>query len=640
MRAQPSWSFPSNMGGLASGFNDSSMDTFKGRRLDSLIREIIQNSLDARADQNKPVVVDFQFKRVRVEGLTELSTLKEHIVEARKTAQAQKIDQAASFYEMALDRLKLKEIPFIAVHDSNTSGLTGPIKGPNGAWYALTKGAGITQKNSTGGLGSFGHGSKAPFVSSEFRTIFYLSVVNEQGVKQTRFQGKSILQSYELQDGGMTQGTGFYGNPEGCAPLINEAVPEWALSLRRHRVQDSTGTSILIPASIWGEDSFESMSITAIANFFYAIYKGALEVQIGHLERLTAENIVQKFYSYQSKQEGGFQEVDKDNILEAFNTIQTIVSPTEQGEQQIPQFGRIDWFMRMGADIEARTVAVARGNGMLITKKAPKLQRFPNLKPFDFFVCVSGEGSEILKSAENPEHTNFEFDRVDNIEVRHTNIRKYESMVKSIRDILSRFAEYSSKDQVIIDDLKDLFADISSNADSTSGGTERGVSIQIANGNFAFKKKNIDQERQTPDGEGGAGETGGRGDRAGDKTKQSEGGVIPDDEGATKIVGPSVTSNDPTQSKKVVKLRNIRMRPSTLNKSDTIIFFDADISGPVSITLCKSGEVGTEPLPIKLDKVVTKRFDVQLEKNKRNKIIVKFIDEKIDFALEGEAHEV
>jgi hypothetical protein len=43
------WDFPSNGGGETDGFNNSSIDTFIGRRVFSLIRETIQNSMDARA---------------------------------------------------------------------------------------------------------------------------------------------------------------------------------------------------------------------------------------------------------------------------------------------------------------------------------------------------------------------------------------------------------------------------------------------------------------------------------------------------------------------------------------------------------------------------------------------------------------
>jgi hypothetical protein len=638
----PRWNFPENLGGLAAGFNDPSMDTFKGRRLSALVREIIQNSLDARTSLDKPVVVDFQLTDLKSTDVTEITSLAKHIELARGTAKLQELEHAVEFYTAALKAIQdSRHITFLCVHDSNTSGLTGPIEGPNGAWYALTKGAGLTQKVSNSSLGSFGHGSKAPFVCSDVRSVFYLSaIVPAKGRKkhEYRFQGKSILQSYKSAKGRMTQGTGFYGHAENCEPLLDTDAPIWARKLRESRTTE-TGTSILVPCSTIAKDSLPSISITAIANFFYAIKKGTLEVQIGDLERLTAVNIDQKYSEYRNKIREVLEEVDIDLITEAFQTIETIVSPTHHGEQQIQNFGRIDWYFRSDPEIESRSVAVARGNGMLITKAAPQLTRFQNLKPFEFFVCVSGEGSEVLKSIENPEHDNFQFERIDDPKRRRTIKRKYELFSKEVRGILKRFAEYSSIDQVMVDELQDLFSDISREPNAGGDSLERGKTLQIANGNYAFRPKAIHHENGMP-GDAQPGEIPGSGWRTGDKKKASVGGTVPATKGPVKIVGPSKPKEDNDLPPKVVKLRNLRMRPSAKNDGETVLFFDADIAGQVSLRFVKSGEVGTEPLYVVVNGAKTTAFDVQLEPSARTSVSVQFLDPKVDFAIEGEAHAI
>ena len=69
------------------------------------------------------------------------------------------------------------------------------------------------KKPGEGFLGSFGHGSKAPFAMGSLRTLYYLTnTINPNKENEIRFQGKSILQksqtsSYEET----TQGTGFFG---------------------------------------------------------------------------------------------------------------------------------------------------------------------------------------------------------------------------------------------------------------------------------------------------------------------------------------------------------------------------------------------------------------------------------------------
>ena len=69
------WIFPSNNGGEVDGFNNASIDTFNGTKLFSVVRETIQNSMDARLDKDKPVRVSFtlsDIEQVKAVGINEL----------------------------------------------------------------------------------------------------------------------------------------------------------------------------------------------------------------------------------------------------------------------------------------------------------------------------------------------------------------------------------------------------------------------------------------------------------------------------------------------------------------------------------------------------------------------------------------
>jgi hypothetical protein len=637
------WHFPVNGGGLAAGFNDSSIDHFKGHRLSSLVREVIQNSIDARRKESEPVVVDFQFSELQIDALPQISALTEHFKWARSTAEVQNSEQAIEFYDEAIRTVNQRELPVLVIHDSNTMGLTGPLEGPNGAWYALTKGSGLTQKKGPSSLGSFGHGSKAPFASSKLRTIFYLSKIDSGECEtELRFQGKSTLQSYALPFGEMTQGTGFYGEPDRCQPLKNEMVPDWALKLRNDRT-DQTGTSIIIPGAIWNQKSIDSVTITAIANFFYAIWKGVLEVQVGSVEKLTATNIVERYKNFKPRLSEVFEEIDMEAISDSFETIETIVNSTQHGEQQIQTFGRVDWYFRVGEDVDSRNVAVARGNGMLITKRAPNLIKFPNLKPFDFFVCVTGnggDGSELLKSIENPEHTNFEFDRIDDPKKRTIAKKKYDTFHRTVREILKRYASYSTSDQIVVDDLQDLFNDISDDIDSPGGSVERGSKIQIATGGLILKRREDPSQTNTHDPDGKADELPGAGLRGGHKKAQSKGGTLPGKTGPAVIIGPSAPRSDGPEPPKVVPLRNLRMRSSPSRGCSVTLFFDTPFSGAATLKLTKAGEIGGEPLLLLVNKTPTSSVDIVLTNLARTEITVELAEKSVNFAIEGEAYEI
>ncbi len=53
------WKFPSNDNGQINGISEAGIETFKGSPFSSLAREICQNSLDAKKDNDKPVIVEF-----------------------------------------------------------------------------------------------------------------------------------------------------------------------------------------------------------------------------------------------------------------------------------------------------------------------------------------------------------------------------------------------------------------------------------------------------------------------------------------------------------------------------------------------------------------------------------------------------
>ena len=57
---------------------------------------------------------------------------------------------------------------------------------------------------------------------------------------------------------------------------------------------------------------------------------------------------------------------------------------------EIRGFGEIQWFLRIEDELEKK-VGIARSSGMLITRKAPRLEVFRNVKSFDMFVCVTDE---------------------------------------------------------------------------------------------------------------------------------------------------------------------------------------------------------------------------------------------------------
>ena len=297
MASDIGWEFPSNGGGAAEGHNNGAVDTFAGQRLSAMVREVIQNSLDAARDASSgPVRISFSLhdaERTDLQGFDELGA---HILSCEKMAEEQDLPHVASYYKKAEAALRArKKVSVLVISDHNTTGLVGPLDKQKGPWFALTKGTGITQKQNASSLGSFGHGSKAPFLMADLRTLFYLTKIKVDDGSQLRFQGKSILLSHEHpgQENVTTQATGFFGVKSGLKPLINEEIPRWAQNLREKDTTDF-GTSIIVPFTSFNRGYFPETKITVVANFFYAIREGRLEVTIDG-EQIDESNILEKF---------------------------------------------------------------------------------------------------------------------------------------------------------------------------------------------------------------------------------------------------------------------------------------------------------------------------------------------------------
>jgi hypothetical protein len=83
------WTFPSNDGGRDNGLNDPGVETFKGDFDRYLARELGQNSLDARRDIKKPVLLTFELLEMDRNDIPDIDTLQEVFVRSGKFWAAQ-----------------------------------------------------------------------------------------------------------------------------------------------------------------------------------------------------------------------------------------------------------------------------------------------------------------------------------------------------------------------------------------------------------------------------------------------------------------------------------------------------------------------------------------------------------------------
>ena len=170
MREIGKWRFASNNKGIVDGFNDPSIETFSADSISSMVREVIQNSVDQQVDESRPVVVDFDFFQVtqdEIPGGRQLGDIFDCCIEA---SQGDRV--ATDFFEQAKKLMKGK-IDVLRISDHNTTGLVGAeTNNSKTPWHQLVKGRGSSNKNINSG-GSFGIGKAAPLACSYFHTVVY-----------------------------------------------------------------------------------------------------------------------------------------------------------------------------------------------------------------------------------------------------------------------------------------------------------------------------------------------------------------------------------------------------------------------------------------------------------------------------------
>ena len=102
------WNFPSNDNGCVNGVSEAGIETFRGDVFKSLAKEICQNSLDARLDDNKPVRIEFYLSNIDIQDIPDFERLQEVFILSKKYWEDNK--KANAFYKKAVEILMSKKI--------------------------------------------------------------------------------------------------------------------------------------------------------------------------------------------------------------------------------------------------------------------------------------------------------------------------------------------------------------------------------------------------------------------------------------------------------------------------------------------------------------------------------------------------
>lgn len=391
------WNFPAATGGLINSINNAGLETFRGNALESLTREVCQNSLDAVKDTGSPVVVEFKQFQMNTYGFPE----KEQLVEVFHKCEATwrgRNKKSEDFIKNALNLLRKDKINFLRISDFNTKGLEGAREGEIGSpWSSLVKEAGSSNKGESSG-GSFGIGKSAPFLNSNLRTLFYSSK-DISGYES--YIGVANIMSFQKDENQITLGNGYFTHNEKSL-----AIPG-TFQLDTHYTREETGTDIYVSAFEPVGDWEAEVKKSVLHNFFITIFNKKLVVKINDFE-INHENLGQLIHDLEGTEEN---EILKQyyNLLNSEKTIK-LKYPAKDYKSGISfEEGEAELLLFKGEDLNRR-VLMTRKTGMRLFEQ----KNISGSISFTGILMITGNHmNNIFKQMENPAHNEWAPERYE-----------------------------------------------------------------------------------------------------------------------------------------------------------------------------------------------------------------------------------
>ncbi|MDE7263605.1 MAG: hypothetical protein K2N64_02970 [Anaeroplasmataceae bacterium] len=414
------WRFPGNGYTQDQGLDTSDMETFKKDPIASLARELCQNSIDARKKTAKgPVRVEFKSFSIQRNQIPQVDSIEKQILACKDTWTTNK--KISDQLEVMLNQIQKEEISCLRISDFNTKGLVGVSGGDNTPWHYMIHGSGLSNKSSTSG-GSKGIGKFATFVTSQFNTVFYSTITEE---KEKGYQG--ICKLCSARQEGTTEktiGIGYYGSSIQNEPIGGEFNLD-----KEYKRSGKTGTDIFIlgfknPAG-WKADIISKI----LESFISAIVFEDLEVVVDeHI--INKENLKNIVYD-----ENLINKSSRKSIISQYLLL-TDEEHRYEDSIDFKELGKAKLFL-MEFDSENEHLAT---NGCVMIRyplmKIRDIDKITTLPCSAMCIIENNTLNSILRNVENPQHTNWEFNRIEDDKERAEVRSIYKKLLDEIRKLI------------------------------------------------------------------------------------------------------------------------------------------------------------------------------------------------------------
>ena len=480
---------------------EAAATSFRESPLDKFVREILQNSTDARDTNAGAVEVVFR-EELHPSNLFDAEGLLVHARAAERAAQnEEELPKLVETFRTVVEVLSEPNLRCLTVADLNTTGLSGE------KWDALILKAGSNRKDSAGAGGSQGVGKNAVFNVSAAKTAFYYTCFqNGKGRKRHRVEkwmGKSVLASH-YADGERRQHIGFFRSVD-RHPIEGAAIPDAfrAKSPRGRLNIPPNGTAITILGFEPRDENWaEEMVKSAAANFFYAIHRGDLIVTIepmdGEPTRIDSAELRNVFSRY-ALATGYESDIARANAY--YNVIR---APAEPDSVKLPAPIGGSVSLRVALENGPSRSAYVNQNGMFVTD-LPQVHKNPfhiqtSLHSFPRYAIVvtpdDVHTNDFIIELENPAHDEVQTNSIEDKSERNKTKEAFKKGRRRIIEIVEakvnrRFADATAN-------LRDLAGMLGEDGDDENGGAQLATRMRKTNVQTASAAQAVDNPSPQP----------------------------------------------------------------------------------------------------------------------------------------------
>lgn len=622
-RLMKAWRFVSNNNSTIVGINDAGIETFTANMNRSLVRETIQNSLDAMLPEKDYVTVEFSCFELPTSSIPDVDTFKSVFSKCKESNRNE--PDAFKFFDNAVKTISKPTINVLRISDHNTMGLEGSDTCAKGtAWSRLVKESGSSNKG-LGSGGSFGIGKSAAFACSDVRTVFYSS---KDSLGYHSNIGVARLVSFEdPKVGGWTTGVGYYSEDDRFV-----AIPELA-SFDSNYIRQDFGTDIYILGIHKPDDFKEELIRAVLLNFLVSLVKKKLIVKIQ--DDIIDDKTLPLYMSRLNPHDGEEIKdlIEYHRILTSSDPrIRKIVLDSDRyGRKYGFANGECTLYLMEGEGFN-RKIMITRKAGMKILE----LNRISGSIEFTGVLIIEGNNmNEAFKKMEVPSHDAWEPGRCRGEEKYYNNILS--DLRRYLRDI-----------------VKECFAKVDSTSMDAFGASDflpdkkdEGQEEKMQKDEMSTRIKSIDEKTVEPsktrvkaDDIAEAEPILGAGSGGSGKASNATPNPMPDSDVESRS-GPNPGSNPEQGGEDLGKetaYKEIRVKKRLICKEVEKGIYVLTMIVPSSASRSKleftiSGEQNDFELPI-MDAKVVSAGDTQVVDIKKNAVYLKNLDKGVSLKLE------